>query len=186
MKALLVSVQQPKAFIYTCNAGVIAPDHWTQDIAVGGGRIIGEACHFIDLLRFLAGAPISSAQIVTMGRHPAVLTPGDKAIITMRFEDGSIGTIQYFANGGKAFPKERVEVFAGDAVLQMDNFVALRGFGWPGFKGQKLWRQDKGQEACAQAFLTAIRAQGPSPIAPEELFEVARLSIHLARQQAEG
>ena len=186
MKSLLGSVQQPKAFIYTCSAGMIPPEHWTQDASVGGGRIIGEACHFIDLLRFLAAAPIRTAQIVTMGRHPAVVTPNDKAIITLQFEDGSIGTIQYFANGGKAFPKERVEVFAGDAVLQMDNFVALRGFGWPGFNSQKLWRQDKGQDACARAFLDAIREGRPSPIAAEDLFEVARVSIRLAQQQAEG
>ena len=65
---VLDRVKQPKAFIYTCNAGMIPPDHWTQDLAVGGGRIVGEACHFIDLLRFLAGSPISDVHITTMGR----------------------------------------------------------------------------------------------------------------------
>lgn len=186
MRALLASVDRPKAFVYTCNAGMIPPDHWTQDPEVGGGRIIGEACHFIDLLRFLAGAPIRHASIMTMGRHPGLATTTDKATISLQFEDGSIGTVHYFANGGKAFPKERVEVFANDAVLQMDNFVALRGFGWPGFKQDKQWRQDKGQNACAQAFLDAIRDGKPAPITPEELFEVAQVCIDLAAQQADA
>jgi predicted dehydrogenase len=184
MKALLDKVREPKAFIYTCNAGMIPPEHWTQDPAVGGGRIVGEACHFIDLLRFLAGAPIRDAQITTMGHVPALGTQNDKAIITLAFDDGSIGSIHYFANGGKTFPKERVEAFAGDAALQLDNFNVLRGFGWPAFKSLKLWRQDKGQEACARAFLDAIRGGRPSPIGAEELFEVARVSVRLAEQQS--
>ena len=165
---------------------MIPPEHWTQDAEVGGGRIVGEACHFIDLLRFLAGSPIQHAQIVTMGRHPSLATSNDKAIITLQFEDGSIGTVNYFANGGKVFPKERVEAFAGDAVLQMDNFIALRGSGWPGFKSEKLWRQDKGQDACAKAFLESLREGRPAPIAAAELFEVARVSIRMAQQQAEA
>lgn len=183
LKRLLQPVRQPKAFSYTCNAGMIPPDHWTQDPAVGGGRILGEACHFVDFLRFLADAPIRDFTICSMGRKPGVLSPDDKAIISLRFEDGSIGTIQYFANGGKVFPKERVEVFAGDAVLQLDNFVALRGYGWRRFGRKKLWRQDKGQSACASAFVDAIRHGSPAPILASELFEVARLSIRLAEQQ---
>ncbi|MGB8399288.1 bi-domain-containing oxidoreductase [Bradyrhizobium sp.] len=185
MKSLLDRRRQPKAFVYTCNAGAIPADHWTQDPVVGGGRIIGEACHFIDLLRFLAGSPIRDARITTMGRHPALATTDDKAIITLSFEDGSIGTILYFANGGKVFPKERVEVFSRDAVLQLNNFISLRGYGWPGFTGRKLWRQDKGQVACARAFVDAIRRGEPAPIAADELFEVARVSVKLALAQRE-
>jgi len=183
MKSLLDSVKQPKAFGYTCNAGMIPLDHWTQDTAVGGGRIVGEACHFIDFLRFLAGAPIRDFHITTMGQTASVATSSDKAIISLGFEDGSIGTIQYFANGGKVFPKERVEAFAGDAVLQLDNYSTLRGFGWGGFRKQSLWRQDKGQSACAVAFLAAVRNGLPAPIPAEELFEVARVSIRLAKLQ---
>src|ERR1700688_3751966 len=115
MKSLLERVNQPKAFVYTCNAGAIPSDHWTQDLAVGGGRIIGEACHFIDLLRFLAGAAISDYHIATMGQVTGGGLSSDRAIINLRFSDGSIGTVVYLANGGKAFPKERVEAFAGDA-----------------------------------------------------------------------
>jgi predicted dehydrogenase/threonine dehydrogenase-like Zn-dependent dehydrogenase len=186
MKALLDKVQQPKAFIYTCNAGAIPSNHWTQDPEIGGGRIVGEACHFIDLLRFLAGSPICDARIATLGARPGVATPDDKATITLGFEDGSVGSIHYFANGGKAFPKERVEAFAGDAVLQIDNFIALTGYGWPNFKRRKAWRQDKGQNACVAAFLEAIRCGQTAPIPLDQILETARVSIALATMQRES
>ena len=103
----------------------------------------------------------------------------DTATITLRFEDGSLGTIHYFANGSKAFPKERVEAFAGGGVLQLDNFRSLRGFGWSGFSKMNLWRQDKGQRACAAAFLATVQG-GPSPIAFDEIIEVARTCIEIS------
>ena len=109
----------------TMNAGAIPADHWTQDNAVGGGRI-GEACHFIDLMRFLAGSKIVSVQARRMGETDAVQVLEDKASITLGFEDGSFGTIFYLANGASSFPKERVEVFAAGRVLQLDNSVNLR------------------------------------------------------------
>ncbi len=175
IKALLAGVSGPKSFVMTVNAGAIPAEHWTQDAAVGGGRIIGEACHFIDLLRFLAGSPI-----VSYTRLAMVATTGDTVSLQLGFADGSIGTVHYFANGSKAFPKERLEVFAATRVLQLDNFRVLRGFGWPGFKTLRLWRQDKGQNACAAAFLQAIRAGGPAPISFEEIAEVSRVTIGLA------
>lgn len=183
MKSLLRTVSAPKAISYTCNASAIPASHWTQDRRTGGGRILGEACHFIDLIRHLVGAPIVDSTIMTMGNGVSGSEPGDKAIISLKFADGSIGTIQYFANGGKAFPKERIEVFAGNAVLQLDNFVVLRGFGWPGFTKLRSWRQDKGQQACASAFIDAVGRGTPAPIALEELLEVARVSIELTRNQ---
>jgi predicted dehydrogenase len=164
------------------NAGAIPADHWTQDSAVGGGRIIGEACHYIDLMRFLAGAPITSVQARRMGDTDSEPVVEDKAAITLGFADGSFGTIHYLANGGASFPKERVEVFAAGRTLQLDNFLKLRGFNWPGFKKQALWRQDKGQNACAAAFLSAIETGAPAPIPAEELFEVARVTLETAEQ----
>jgi len=104
----------------------------------------------------------------------------DTTSFTLRFGNGSIGTIHYFANGCKAFPKERLEVFASGAVLQLDNFRKLRGFGWRGFKRMNLWSQDKGQRACARAFLAAIRGQAEAPIPLHEILEVARASIGIA------
>lgn len=181
MKALLQVMREPKSFIMTMNAGAIPANHWTQDNAIGGGRIIGEACHFIDLMRFLAGSPIVSIQARRMGDAPGVLVTEDKASITLGFEDGSFGTILYLANGAASFPKERVEVFAAGRVLQLDNFRKLKGYGWPGFRKLNLWKQDKGQNACAAAFLQAIE-KGTSAIPVDEIFEVARATIDVAEQ----
>lgn len=179
MKQLLAPVKEPKSFIMTMNAGAIPPNHWTQDNATGGGRIIGEACHFIDLMRFLAGSPIVSVQARRMGDHPGVLIREDKAAIILGFEDGSFGTIMYLANGAASFPKERVEVFAAGRVLQLDNFRKLQGFGWPGFKKMSAWRQNKGQAACAAAFLDGLRTGTPA-IPASEIFEVAQVSLTVA------
>lgn len=180
MKALLEKKSAPKTFIMTMNAGDIPADHWTQDAEVGGGRIIGEACHYIDLMRFLAGTKIKSFSAIKMGENDYVEVTEDKAIITITFEDGSVGSIHYFANGGKSFPKERVEVFCDDAVLQLDNFRKLTGFGWKGFSKMNLWSQDKGQAACSKAFMDAVKAGGVSPIPQDEIFEVARVSVDIA------
>ncbi len=175
ISALLKGVTGPKSFVMTVNAGAIPAEHWTQDLDVGGGRIIGEACHFIDLLRFLAGASIASHQLTRMESRT-----GDSVSIGLKFEDGSIGTVHYLANGSKAFPKERLEVFAAGRVLQLDNFRKLRGFGWPGFSKMNLWRQDKGQKSCAAAFVKAISDGGPAPIPFDEIVEVARVTIEVA------
>ena len=180
MKALLAPITLPKSFIVTVNAGDIPADHWTQDAAVGGGRIIGEACHFIDLLRHLAGHPVTGFTARSLGEHPALPVREDKAVITLTFADGSVGTIHYLANGDKGFPKERIEVFAAGRVLQLDNFRKLTGWGWPGFRKMNLWRQDKGQSACAAAFLAALRSAAPAPIPRAEILESARLSIEIA------
>lgn len=181
MKALLEPIKEPKSFIMTMNAGAIPADHWTQDIAVGGGRIIGEACHFIDLMRYLADSEIISVQARRMGDHSGVAVAEDKASITLGFADGSFGTIHYLANGASSFPKERVEVFAAGGVLQLDNFRRLKGFSWKGFKKMNLWKQDKGQNSCAAAFLQGIQ-EGKPAIPANEIFEVARASIEAAEQ----
>lgn len=175
VKQLLNGVTGPKAFIMTVNAGAIPGDHWTQDPLVGGGRIIGEACHFIDLLRFLAGVPMTHWQRLSMDS----LTQ-DTVSLHLRFVDGTIGTVHYFANGTKAFPKERLEVFTAGRVLQLDNYRKLTGYGWPSFGKMNLWRQDKGQKACAKAFIKAIQGRAPVPIPFDEILEVSRVSIALA------
>lgn len=181
MKALLAGVAEPKSFVMTVNAGAIPPEHWTQDPLVGGGRIVGEACHFIDLLRFLAGSQISGFHADSMRAAPGVAATADKASITLRFADGTIGTILYLANGHKSFPKERLEVFAAGRILQLDNFRKLKGYGWPGFNKMNLWRQDKGQKACAAAFVRAIEQRAASPIPFDEVMEVSRVSIQVAQ-----
>jgi len=182
MKKLLGSINAPKSFIMVMNAGAIPAGHWTQDRKVGGGRIIGEACHYIDLMRYLAGAPITSVHARRLGDTNSEAVTEDKAAVVLGFADGSFGTIHYLANGGVSFPKERVEVFVGGRTLQLSNFLKLRGFNWPNFKNQNLWRQDKGQAACAAAFLSAIKTGGDAPIPADELFEVARVTLEVAEQ----
>ena len=182
IKQLLDKKTAPKTFIMTMNAGEIPSDHWTQDSELGGGRIIGEACHYIDLMRFLAGSKIQSFNAVKMGDNNIVKFTEDKALISLVFEDGSIGSIHYYANGGKAFPKERIEVFCDNAVLQLDNFRKLKGFGWKGFNKMNLWSQDKGQTNCVEAFMEAAKQGKTSPIPQCEVFEVARISVDISEQ----
>jgi predicted dehydrogenase len=165
--------------VMTVNAGAIPPGHWTQDPEVGGGRIIGEGCHFIDLLRHLAGSPIASVEGRCVGRDSGAPVRDDKATITVTFEDGSLGTVHYFANGHKAYPKERVEVFCDGRVLVMDNYRRLEGYGWKGLPRLPAFRQDKGQEAWAAEFVRHI-TEGEGPLIEiEELLEVSRATIEV-------
>jgi predicted dehydrogenase len=175
IQSLLALAQEPKAFVLTVNAGAIPAQHWTQDRKIGGGRIIGEGCHFIDLLRHLAGCRIVRLRASSFGAGSGVRD--DKVNIMLDFEDGSIGAIHYLANGHRSFPKERLEVYCGGAILQLENFRRLRGFGWPRFSRDTLWRQDKGQKQCAASFVQAIMTGGPAPIPFDELIEVAEATL---------
>jgi predicted dehydrogenase/threonine dehydrogenase-like Zn-dependent dehydrogenase len=177
IKSLLATITEPKSFIMTVNAGEIPLSHWTQDKITGGGRILGEVCHFIDLLRFLAAAKITGFQATSIDN---LTICEDKVAITLTFADGSFGVIHYLANGHKSFPKERLEIFTAGKILQLDNFRKLRGYGFSQFKHMNLFRQDKGQEACMQAFIDAIAAGLPSPIPVEEVLEVSRISLEIA------
>lgn len=176
LREALAVLPEPKAMVMTVNAGAIPMDHWTQDLKVGGGRMIGEACHFIDLLRHVAGHPIVSYDVMGM-TSPAK----DSFSVNLSFGDGSIGTVHYLANGTKSFPKERLEVFCGGRILHLDNFRSLRGHGFgKGFKNIRLWRQDKGQMEQMKAFFRAISQGGMAPISREEIFEVSRVTLELA------
>ncbi len=176
MKTLLAGVSAPKAIVITVNAGAISREHWTQDAGQAGGRILGEGCHFIDLARFLAGAPIADMHV-----SRAQVQCRDSVSFVLEFANGSTAAIQYLASGHKAFPKERVEVMAGGRILQLNNFRRLRGWGWPGFRTMDLWRQDKGNAACVAAFMKALRTGGPYPIPLAELLEVSRATIEVNR-----
>ncbi len=180
MKKLLDNCRSPKSIIITVNAGEIPANHWVQEELLGGGRIIGEGCHFIDLMRHLVGCPIEDFQAMMMGDNSGIEIRNDKVSITISFKDGSFGTIHYLANGGSKFPKERVEVFCENAVLQMDNYLSLKGYGWPGFNSMKSFKQDKGQKSCVAAFLDAIQNGNPSPISYTEIIEVSQISIRVA------
>ncbi|MFC4346745.1 bi-domain-containing oxidoreductase [Kordiimonas lipolytica] len=180
MKTLLAPIKAPKNLIITVNAGEIPPDHWTQDPVVGGGRIIGEACHFIDLARHLIGHPVTAHHGVALGRHPSTPVNDDKVSLTLQFADGSVATILYLANGHKGFPKERVEIFAAGRVLQLDNFIRLRGWGWSGFSKMNLWRQNKGVDALVAAFMASVKCRAVAPVPLAEVFETTEITIKLA------
>ena len=181
MKDLLDTVKEPKTFIMTVNAGDIPVSHWIQDPEIGGGRIIGEVCHFIDLLRFLTGSAITQVQTMRI-QSDAMAVTNDKVTITLGFADGSIGTVHYFSNGDKGFPKERLEVFTAGRILALDNFRKLKGYGWPSFKRMNLMSQDKGHSAGIAAFVEAIKGGQASPIPFEDIIEVSRVSLEADKQ----
>ncbi len=133
----------PKNIIATMNAGFIPADMWVHDLEVGGGRIIGEACHFIDLCSYLAGSKVKAVCMNALGENPQENT--DNATILLKYENGTNAVINYFANGSKSYPKERIEVFSQDRVFILDNWRKLEGFGAKGFSKMK-GSMDKGQK----------------------------------------
>lgn len=179
IKSLLSKVKEPKSFIMTMNAGHIPSGHWVHESTVGGGRIIGEACHYIDLMRFIVGEKIVDVKARCMGQLVAGKVNDDNAVITLGFSDGSFGTINYLSNGSNIYPKENIKVFSGGRVLELDNFRVLKGYGWGTFKVFRTWRQDKGQVKCVKAFLSGINNNTPA-IPFEELIEVAKVSLDVA------
>ena len=171
MKEFLRASREPLAAHYRVNAGYIPPEHWVHDPAQGGGRILGEACHFIDFLTWLTGAPpveVHAQALPDGGRYR-----GDNAGIQLSFPDGSIGTVSYMANGDKALSKERVEVSTGGRAAVLDDFRVLETYAGGSRKVYKSrLRQDKGHAGEWDAFVRAILAGGPPPIPYEHLFGV--------------
>ena len=176
LRSRLSRRKRPLAMTFTCNAGNVPPGHWAQDPAIGGGRIIGEACHFIDLLHFLADeSPITRVSAMRLEPGGAV-NPGDTVSITLRFADGSLGQINYFANGARSYPKERLSVFGEGRVLRMDNFRRLHGYGYRG-KNKRSWTQDKGHGEGFRAFVEAVRTGAPSPIPWESIVNTTQATF---------
>jgi predicted dehydrogenase/threonine dehydrogenase-like Zn-dependent dehydrogenase len=180
MKNLISRQKQPKAFVYTVNAGPVPEDHWVHDPQIGGGRIIGEVCHFIDLICFLAGSTIQASNIVGLGDLQKRGIGSDTVSVSLTLADGSIGTIHYLANSSRHIPKEKLEVSCFGQTLQLSNFQSLTGYGWPGFQRKRLWRQNKGNKESLEAFLRSVRTDCQPPIPLSEIFDVSRVAIRLA------
>jgi polar amino acid transport system substrate-binding protein len=167
LKDRFADIPEPLAVHCTVNAGPVPPDHWVHDPEQGGGRIIGEVCHFVDLIQYLTGSlPVRVyAETLTSRGYK----PSDNVVITLKMANGAIGSITYVAGGDKRYPRERVEVFGGGAVGVIENFKAatfIRG-------GRKMrirnWLSvDRGHRGEVEALLSAIRAGGPAPVAFEE------------------
>ncbi|MDQ7822572.1 MAG: bi-domain-containing oxidoreductase [Candidatus Eremiobacteraeota bacterium] len=176
LREILSGFREPGTFVMTVNAGSLPADHWTLDGEAGGGRLIGEGCHFIDLIRFCAGSPLAEVQSFPGGASAA---PGTVSLF-LRCTNGSQGFLHYLTAGHKSFPKERLEVICGGAVLVLDNFRSLAGFGVKGFSREKPMAQDKGHGGCARAFVEAVEKGLPSPIPFEELVEVTDATFRAA------
>lgn len=181
LKEFFEGRKEPLAMHYRVNAGFIPPSHWVHDPQQGGGRLISEGCHFIDLLAFLAGAlPVS---VSAQGLAGAGRSQEDNFSLTLRFADGSLGTLSYLANGDKSFSKERVEVFGAGRVAVLEDFrrLELVGEGRRQVHRARL-RQDKGHRAAWEAFASAIQSGSQPPIPYDHLFGVARATF--ASQEA--
>ncbi|SOD90200.1 bi-domain-containing oxidoreductase [Spirosoma fluviale] len=161
MKALLGGERAgtiPMNIVVTVNAGFISAISWEHDRDSGGGRILGEACHFVDLISFLAGSPVVSVCLNAMGTQPAETT--DSASMLLRLANGSTGVVNYFSNGSKAYPKERVEVYSQGRTLVLDNFSSLTGYGVKGFS-RLAGRQNKGHAELMKRLIDAVRNGQP-------------------------
>lgn len=173
MRELLRGRSGPASLVMTVNAGALPLEHWLHDPQEGGGRLLGEGVHWIDLFVSLVGRRVAQVVCTPAGGGGR----GDTFTLTLAFEDGSIGTLHYFANGSRSFPKERLEAFFDGQVLRLDNFRVLRGYGTRGFRRLRTWRQDKGHDALVAAFLRAVE-DGGRPVVPfEELEHVARVAF---------
>jgi polar amino acid transport system substrate-binding protein len=164
----------PVSMLYRVNAGAIPAEHWIQDPEIGGGRIVGEACHFIDLLTFFAG---SVPRTVYASSLPDPKGLNDIAAINLEFGNGSVGTVMYYANGPKSMPKEYLEVYqAGQAgIIEDFKKLTIQGGKKPLKKG--LVTQDKGQKEMVRKFLESIKSGGAPMIPPDEVFAVTRATF---------
>jgi predicted dehydrogenase len=176
LKAFLDHRAEPMIVQYRVNAGYLSKEHWLNDLEVGGGRILGEACHFIDYLCFLVG---TCPENVTAQVLPdSGIYSEDNILLSFSFADGSLGTVSYLSNGDKAFPKERIEVFCGGRVAVLDDFRRLELYQKGSKKTyRKRLRQDKGHRATWSAFLAALASGGEPPIPYDQLLGVANATF---------
>ena len=170
---------EPLSMSYRINAGRIpleGPDGWLHDPAIGGGRIVGEACHFIDTLQAVTGArPISvAANTVNPGR--STLAGNDIATITLQFDDGSLGTIHYWSNGDASAPKERLEIYGAGRIAVLDNFRRLDLSANGRTKTHRARNQQKGFSEEAHAFIKGCRS-GVPPITVESLIDTTLVTF---------
>lgn len=172
MKALLGG--GPKNIVATMNAGYIPPEVWVQDMEVGGGRIIGEACHFIDLCSFLADSKVVAVCMNALGENPQENT--DNVSILLKYENGTNAVINYFANGSKSYAKERVEVFSQEKVLVLDNWRRLEGFGVKGFS-KMTGTMDKGHKRQFALLNERVQKGGEALIPFESIVNTTRASF---------
>ena len=185
IRLLVSSRSTPMCMVWVINAGEIPANAWVQNKNIGGGRIIGEGCHWLDFMSYVAGSPIVSVGATMMGRTVGVAVRDDKMSITVNFADGSIGALHYFANGHKSYPKETFELFCDGKILRLGNFRKLRGYGWNNFRKMNLFSQDKGHKNQFCRFIEQI-ISGGEPLMPFEEIENITLASFAAVESANG
>ncbi|MEY3421028.1 MAG: hypothetical protein RIR48_1317 [Bacteroidota bacterium] len=173
-KALIGETGADLNMIATINAGFVSKDVWIQDMKTGGGRIIGEACHFIDLMQFISGSKVSAVMMSGLGKYPEENT--DNAIITIRFENGAQGVINYFSNGHKSYPKERIELFSQGKTLIIDNFRKMTGYGFARFSSMRSGL-DKGHQQQFKSLIQNITTSGEPLILLDDLVNSSKASF---------
>ena len=164
----------PMSMIYRINAGSIQKDSWIQDMEMGGGRIIGEVCHFIDYLTFLNGSlPLNVSALALPDQNNL----NDTVNILIKFENGSTGVIAYYSNGSKGLPKEYVEIFSAGSIAVLNDFKELKIYGGSSVKKKKLFNQDKGQKQMVKIIFDDYFNKGLTPIPFEELYATTKTSF---------
>jgi predicted dehydrogenase len=185
MKSFLGQSTEPLVLHYRVNAGHLPPDHWINDREQGGGRILGELCHFVDLLSFLATSPVVEVEaraLANAGRYSCA-----NVLAALRFANGSEATINYLANGDRSFSKERNEVFGGGSVAVLEDFRHLELVR----HGRKQsvhsrWRQDKGHHAEWEAFVQAVQGKSEVPISFESLISSTLATLRVDQSLTTG
>jgi len=185
MKSILATITEPLALHYRINAGSLPSDHWVNDREQGGGRILGEVCHFVDLLSFLSGSRVVEVEARSVGNSGRY--SGDNVLIALRFANGSEGTISYLANGDRAFSKERIEVFGGGSAAVLEDFRRLELVR----SGRReiirsRWRRDKGHRAEWAAFADSVQTRAEAPIPFVELVSSTLATLRIDEAVASG
>jgi predicted dehydrogenase/threonine dehydrogenase-like Zn-dependent dehydrogenase len=162
MAAFLATTAAPATLTYRVSAGQLAPDHWTHDLVEGGGRALGEGCHFVDSLAYLAGSPVIEVHVVGYGPEARPVQAYDNLLITLRFASGSVGSIVYVADGSSGVPKERIEAFSGDRTVILDDYLSLELYRAGSHETERLKTQDKGHRHEVQEFVSGVRAGRPA------------------------
>jgi polar amino acid transport system substrate-binding protein len=171
---------------YRINAGQIPASHWHQDADQGGGRIVGEVCHFIDAMQYLTMAEPIEVYAVALLENEQLPVDPDSVNISIRFSDGSVGSIAYISNGDPSFPKERLEVFSGGRVGVIDNWRSLRVQGNGSRLSRKCWVQaEKGHSQEIAAFIQSIR-RGQSAIGFDSMIATTKATFAVQKSLRSG
>jgi predicted dehydrogenase len=183
IREIISERKNPVMIFYRMNAGYLPADHWTQT-EEGGGRMIGEACHIFDLFQYVVGAPVVEVNSTAITPQTGHILAGDNMTVTLRYADGSVATLLYTALGSPDLSKEYMEIYNDGKVLVMDDYLSLRGYGFP-LKGLRASVQDKGHHEELKAFAECVKNKSPFPIEIDSLVDTTKVSFLVQKALAE-